>query len=239
MEARCCRIQHMASTPTAAQPLSRRQTAREHVAEYLRREILSGALEPGERLQVDVISSLLKVSHTPTREAFQQLEAGGLLVINAYRGAHVAELSALEYEEIFLMRVGLEGLAARTGAEAIDDAGVELMRTHLAEMRAAAKRGDVDEFLERDRAYHRVHYTASGRVRLWERIIDLRYAAERYTRLGYRLVDVGIPDVLASHTEILDAVSRRDGPVAETLITEDLKRTYDSVTRTLRETTES
>lgn len=211
-----------------------RKTARDLVVDYLRAEILGGRLLPGERIAAADVAAELDVSQTPTREALQQLAGEGLLRIHAYRGARVAELTPEEYEELFVARVGLESLAARLGAEAIGDDGIAQMRSCLAAMGQAAKRHDIDAFLEADRAFHQAHYLASGRERLWERVIELRYAAERYTRIGYGLGDVGMNDVVARHTRLLEAVERRDGRAAGDLIARDLRRTYDTVSRELR-----
>jgi len=200
----------------------------------LRLSILDGSLAPGERLGVTEVAARLGVSQTPAREALQQLAGEGLVRVNAYRGAYVAELSPEEYEELFAARLGLESLAARLGAAAIDDAGLERMRAALAAMAEAADGGDVDAFLEADRAFHREHYLASGRERLWERVISLRYASERYTRIGYALRDVGMADVVARHAKLLRAVERRDGEAAGDLTARDLRRTYDTVARELR-----
>ena len=55
----------------------------DHVAETLREEILSGAIEPGTRLRQDDIAQKLGVSHIPVREAFRQLGSEGLVRIEA------------------------------------------------------------------------------------------------------------------------------------------------------------
>ena len=217
-----------------SQPVTR-LSARDVVVDYVRKGILTGQLAPGQRLAVNEVAGLLGVSHTPTREAFQYLAAEGLIQINAYRGAHVTDLSTEEYEEISLMRMALEALAARTGAELIDDRSVEIAKAHLAAMGKAAKRGDVDQFIQIDREFHRTHYMASGRQRLWERIISLRYMAERYTRLGYRLSSAtSMESAFASHNSILQAVEQRDGEAAERLILADLRVTFDTVSEELR-----
>ena len=211
-----------------------RETARDLVANHVRRAVVSGELAPGAKLYVADFARQLGVSHTPAREAFQLLAAEGLLQISPYRGARVAELSSDEYEEIFLMRVGLEGLAARLGAERIGVERVGAMARLLDEMELAAKHRDVESFLEADREFHRIHYTASGRENLWKRIIGLRLAAERYTRVAYGLPQGGLHDTIASHRDILAAVEQHDGSRAESIIKKDLKRTFVSLQRELK-----
>lgn len=212
----------------------KRQTARHLVADSVRRSIITGDLQPGQRLNVAEFAEEMGVSHTPAREAFQLLAAEGLLELLPYRGAHVAPLSSDEYQEIYLMRVGLEGLAARLGAQGIDDAGIKRMSELFADLERCNREGDVDGFLTADRAFHEVHYRASGRDRLWERVITLRLAAERYTRVAYGLPRGGLADTVKSHRELLRAVRQHDGAKAESIIKRDLKRTYESLARDLK-----
>jgi DNA-binding GntR family transcriptional regulator len=213
-----------------------RRTARDIVADHVRREIIVGNLPPGRKLTVSELALALQVSQTPTREALQLLASEGLVQINAFRGAVVAALSADEYEEIFLMRINLEALAARLGAERITDEGLERLRSRFGALEDAARSGDVDTFIEADRRFHQEHYLASGRVQLCERILNLRSTAERYVRLGYSLPDVGLGDTVASHGRVLRAVERRRGDRAEAEITRDLKRTFKAVhTKLLRD----
>jgi DNA-binding GntR family transcriptional regulator len=213
---------------TLAAPPSR-QTAREVVANYLRSEILQGHLQPGERLAVADLAEHMQVSQTPVREALQQLTADGLVQTSAFRGAHVARLSADEFEETLLMRVPLEGLAAKLGAERIDQAGIDEMERALTAMQEAAGRSDIDDFLQHDREFHRAHFLASGRESLWNRIINMRYTAERYSRLGFQLPGSGMAETVRSHREVLEAVKAHDGARARTVLVDDLNASFQPV----------
>ena len=206
-----------------------RRTARDIVADYLRGEILSGRFPPGQKLNVAEFATLLGVSHTPTREAFQLLASERLVTMSAYRGSTVAELAPDEYEEIFLMRVGLEGLAARLGAERISNEDIERARARVRELAEAAAAGDVGRFLDVDRDFHRIHYLASGRESLWDRILSLRSAAERYTRLGYALPGSDLKETAKRHRVLMRAVEQRDGKAAEREIVSDLNKTFKVV----------
>jgi GntR family transcriptional regulator, rspAB operon transcriptional repressor len=216
-------------------PSHMRQTARELVADFLRTEIITGALPPRAKLNIAEISERLGVSPTPAREAVQLLAAERLVQLDAYRSARVAELSADEYEEICAVRLGLEGLAARLGAEAIDDAGVGQMRDAYERMQSAAAAKDVDAFITADRTFHEIHYTACGRASLWRRIIDLRRAAERYTRAVYALPRVGnMQDTLRTHKDLLEAVAAREPARAQEIIEDDLRATAEALVGQLR-----
>ena len=205
-----------------------RGTAKELVVARLREQIVSGELPPGEHLNLRVLTEQLGVSMTPIREAIEQLIAEGLIRSDRYKGAWVTELSAEEYQEVYLSRIRLEGLAHRLGAEQIDAAGCNELEECLTRMSAASAAGDVDEFIRHDRQYHQVIFEASGRESLRRRIMALRYAAERYTRAVFSLPVGGMVDTINSHHGILAACRKHDGAEAERLITEDMQMTYES-----------
>jgi DNA-binding GntR family transcriptional regulator len=205
-----------------------RPTSRDYVAEELRRGIVRGEFEPGEKLNPMELAEHFGVSQTPAREAIQLLATEGLVRNDSFRGARVADLTAEEYEELYLMRVGLEQLAARLGAEAITDDGIAEMDRLFEEMAAAVKSGDIDLFYERDREFHLAHYGASGRESLVKLIMGLRVSSERYARAAYTLPNVSMKDTLSTHADLLDTVRARDGVRCAEVIEQDLRRTLDT-----------
>ena len=80
-----------------------------------------------------------------------------------------------------------------------------------------------------DRRFHAAHYLASGRVGLWERIIGLRSAAERYIRVGYGIPSVDMSDTVRSHRGLMLAIEQQDGELAKAVISTDLTRTFNAV----------
>jgi DNA-binding GntR family transcriptional regulator len=211
-----------------------RPTARDLVADELRRAIVRGELQAGDKLSPGELAERFAVSQTPAREALQLLASEGLLSNDPFRGVRVAPLSAEEYEELYLMRVGLEGLAARLGSERIGDEDVAELERELDAMGAAAEDDDLDRFYEHDRRFHLIHYGASGRTGLVSRIMSLRTASERYARHAYAgLEHVSMVDTVVSHRAILDAVRARDGDAAERAIRADLDRTLETLAERL------
>jgi DNA-binding GntR family transcriptional regulator len=92
----------------------------DRVVEGLRAGILGGRYVPGQHLIEADLTRDFNVSRGPLREAFRRLSAEGLLQIVPNRGALVRQLSYREIVEIFQIRSGLEPLAARLAALAID-----------------------------------------------------------------------------------------------------------------------
>jgi len=212
--------------------IPKRPTGRELVASHLRPMILRGDIEPGTRLSVPELSERFGVSQTPVREALQLLEGEGLVRIDPYKGGRVTDLNADEYEEIYLMREALERLAARLGTERIDEAGIARMRSRLAAMERAARKGDIDTFIEEDWAFHKEHFGAAGRPSLWDRIMGLRRESERYTRATYRRDPKRMSENVKVHEELIDCIEQRDAEAAENWVSDvlsDVKRTLDEL----------
>ncbi len=220
----------MSAVPVFADdaPLRGRPTARDYVAAQLRQQIVRGDLEPGTRLNPNELADRLGVSQTPAREAIQLLASEGLVRNDSFRGARVSALTVEEYEELYLMRIGLESLAARLGAEKIEEDALAEMSQLLDEMAEAAKAEDIDAFYQRDRRFHLLHYSASGRESLVRRIMALRVSSERYARVAYVMPRVSMKDTLETHHQLLDAVRRRDGARCEEVLKEDLLRTLET-----------
>ncbi|MDP9027898.1 MAG: GntR family transcriptional regulator [Actinomycetota bacterium] len=85
----------------------------------LRERILSGELQPGDRLVAEEVAAELGMSRSPLREAFRSLASEGLVELTHNRGARVSAWSADEVAAQFEVRVLLEGLAVRRAAARI------------------------------------------------------------------------------------------------------------------------
>src|SRR3954470_17412869 len=114
-------------------PLNR-ESVEERVTAALRGLIVSGQLAEGTPLVQRDLAQRLGVSQTPIRIGLSELEREGLVKVGGTGRALVSRLTREDLEEIYAARLGLEGLAARVGAVAVDDAGVAEMRVHLREL---------------------------------------------------------------------------------------------------------
>src|SRR5262245_60985835 len=108
-----------AGTVLVHEPIS---TMQDVIVAKLRSAIMNGELQPGERISERSITEKMGISKTPVREALTHLEAEGWVQIFPYRGAVVAPLSVAELEDIYIIRIEIEGAAARLAAKNIDAA---------------------------------------------------------------------------------------------------------------------
>jgi DNA-binding GntR family transcriptional regulator len=78
------------------------------VYETLKKRIINHILQSGDPLNESTLSKELKISKTPIREAFQQLEKEGFIENIPGRGAFVSRISIQDIREIFEIREILE-----------------------------------------------------------------------------------------------------------------------------------
>ena len=116
---------------------STHRTAQESVATRLRHLILSRELRPGERLVQSKLAEQLGVSRTPIREALHSLESDGLVKLSPHKGASVADLSISDLENIYNIRIAIEGYGAYLAAQSITDEDLERLKALVRRMRKA------------------------------------------------------------------------------------------------------
>ena len=205
------------------------QTRDGYVAERLRRAILRGHFKPGERLDQNEIAELLNVSRSPVREALRTLAAEGLVEVYPHRGAVVAELSPAEFEEISIIRVVLESMAARLAAPHIDDERIALLKDILAELDCTT---DLDRWVELNRRFHNTIYQAVHRPRLLSFIENLRITMTPYIR-QYIASDEHLNAARIGHRRILEACINRDDKLAQEETERHLKDVYEEALKYL------
>ena len=91
-------------------------TLSDEIFHALAKDILSGAAEPGVRLDEPSICRKFNVSRTPIREALRRLSGTGLVEITPRRGVTVARIDAEQLNDMFEALAELEGLCARLSA---------------------------------------------------------------------------------------------------------------------------
>jgi len=203
------------------------------VADRLRRLIVTNRLRPGDPLRLAAIADRLGVSVQPVREAVRLLAAEGLVVVEPHRGAYVARLSIEDVEELYVVRVGLEGLMARVATERLADADVEELRGCFATMRQTEAADDRPGFIAADRAFHQRLYEAGQRPRLLARILDLWDASTRARPILYEAWAT-LEDAVSDHEPLLRAITLRDPQAAEAATRAHLEGAASRVLAALR-----
>ena len=115
------------------------RTKADIVYESLREKILSGELQPGDRVPINHVARALGVSDIPAREGVKRLESDGLLSFTTHKGAVVTRMGQHEVAELFAIRTELEALALRHAASRITADELRQLRSILDEMAEAER----------------------------------------------------------------------------------------------------
>lgn len=193
------------------------------ISDLLRRKILTGEIEPGERINVRALESDLGVSHIPIREAIRRLEAEGLVTRQPNVGAVAAQVSLRELEELYDFRRVIEPAIARRSVPRMTDADVDGVFAALERLEAVeiAPAG-MDEYVKVHQEFH-WRLLAPGASTLIERTLEeLWTMAERYLRLlKGSMVHIADPQ----HEQMADACRARDAEALASVLTDHLELT--------------
>ena len=194
----------------------------------LREGIVSGRLQPNQRLVEIELAEEFGVGRAAVRTALARLEQEGLVEHQRNRGARVRLVEEDEAVEILEARAALEGLAARHAARARDDEDIKAMRAILAEMRELLDRGDLLTASDRNALLHRRILAASGHFTAAQLIDGLN---SQLVRFQYRtiLLPGRREESYAEHEAIVDAIETGDGDAAETAMRRHLSRVAEAL----------
>ncbi|MET7852528.1 GntR family transcriptional regulator [Streptomyces avermitilis] len=216
-----------------------RSTLRQQIADALRDEVLAGRLQPGQEFTVKEIADQYGVSATPVREALVDLSAQGLLDAVQHRGFEVRAYSLADYRGMIeARRLVTDGMFRQlTGGDGRDPSDPRLasdlagVRRRGEEAERAAGAGDLNILIGYDLRFWRELSALFGnpylgdflhrlRVQSWVCAVQhLRRASDLKGRLWSR------------HTDLVDALARRDPAGAQAVVTAYHAHSLDLVER--------
>jgi DNA-binding GntR family transcriptional regulator len=185
----------------------RREQLSDEVAARLRTDIMTGTLRPGTFIRLDETAASLGVSITPVREALRTLRGEGMVQLEPHRGHVVVPLSRGDIADIFWLQATIAKELAATAAERITDAQIEELEWLNDSLAAAIERGDADEIVAAEFAFHRAFNRATGRIKLaWFLLHVARYLPGQI----YAADAAWGAATVAGHRELIGALRRRD-----------------------------
>ena len=123
--------------------------------------ILNGEYKDGESLSELKISNELGVSRTPVREALMQLELEGLVKNIPNKGSVVVGVSEQDIEDIYAIRISIEGLAAKLCTQKITDEELKALEKIADLQEFYLMKNDMEQLLKLDGDFHKIIYDAS------------------------------------------------------------------------------
>ena len=187
------------------------------VYRYLRDGITEGRYQTGDFLIEMKIAEELGVSRTPVREALKQLELEDLVTSHPNRGVVVKGFSTNDFDDVFTIRLLLEGQAAYWAAERITPELLDRLQEIVELMDLYTRKDDSEHLVRLDTSFHEVLYDAC-QSRTLRNILTTMHHNIHMARQSSLTSPVRARESLAEHKEILSALEKRDAAAAKACI---------------------
>jgi DNA-binding GntR family transcriptional regulator len=192
--------------------------------------VLAGRLRPGRAFTVKEIAEQYGVSATPVREALVDLSAQGILEADQHRGFRVPEYSLADYRYMIEARslvtdgmfqalaAGHPAFTAAPAEDARTAAMLATVRRRGEEAQRAATAGDLTVLIGYDLRFWRELGALFGNPYLGDFLHRLRVQAWVCAVQHLRRLPTLRGRLWAGHTELVEALARRDTETARTTV---------------------
>ncbi|WP_462402214.1 GntR family transcriptional regulator [Pseudomonas sp. Marseille-QA0332] len=209
------------------------KTRAQHVADDLRKRILSGEFKGVTQLRQDALARDYDVSRIPVREALLTLEAEGLVEFHPHRGAFTTELSTTTIRELFDLRVLLECRALGEAIPKLTPDELDRAERLLDQYDAALDSGrDIDNWSDLNFAFHTALYGPAQLPETLAMIGQLNTKCDRYIRMQL-LYTQEIQKAEKEHRELLDLARTKDIDTACALLARHIRDACDGIVTVL------
>jgi len=174
----------------------------------LKKLIITGKLQPGEKVIMSKLADQYKISRTPLREALRQLQSEGL-IIQEHSTMRIVEINKNDFLHLYQTRIVLEKEVIKSVVTLIPEEDFPKLEAVLNESRIAIQEGDPFKILELNTQYHELlmYYCPNPRmIQLlnYVRSLLLIYRANINRKAKNNL------EIYEEHKEILEALKARD-----------------------------
>jgi DNA-binding GntR family transcriptional regulator len=184
--------------------------------EMIRARIVNLDLPPGIILDEGHLQANLGLGRTPIREALLRLSLERLVTIVPRRGIFVNDIGIEDLQQIFEVRIVLEGLAARMAAQRGSEAHWKKIDQVLSRLDTNFNNDNTD-LLSIDESCHLILYDAASNEILRDSLTTL-YALSRRLWIFLSVSNEDTCSWLMEHAAILEALRKKDATRAASLI---------------------
>lgn len=181
--------------------------------------LVDGALKPDEKLRIRALAEQLGTSVTPVRDALLKLVQDGALEWRGPKDIRVPRMRVSQFEEIRVIRIKIEGLAASLAAEKSTPGDIQELRSILSKIEVAR---DADDNTLAIRFNHQFH-AKIAKVAGLPLLVDM--IERMWLRMGpviSSIYEVGGQAMIVHYYDLMKALEQRNGPGAAAAIAEDI-----------------
>jgi len=187
------------------------------VRDQLRQEILAGVFANGTRLKIAELAKRYNVSQMPVREALQQLQGEGLVIIEPNKGARVRNVDLAFIGNMYDIFAALEDLLVERATPLLDAQELRAARLIERQYEAASRSGDLAEILRQNQRFHHFLYQRAGNPEAME-IVERHWGLIDCLRRTHGFGAERTGRVIAEHRELLRALEAGDAGAARRVV---------------------
>ncbi len=198
----------------------------EKVYNQIKEMIVYGQLKSGETLTVGEMAEHFRVSKTPVRDAFNALKHDGLLEVLPYKGYLISQVNLKDLDELFTLRVLLEGGAAELAATHASGKSLEKLE-NLVNLNSRGELESETFFMKLNFDFHVAVAEASNNLRLIRLITNV---LDQMQRVLYIDLKVGSTySMNGEHQQLVWLIRDRDAAGAKKLMIEHINSTRNRI----------
>jgi DNA-binding GntR family transcriptional regulator len=211
-------------------------TLKQHAYQVIRKKLELGGISNGHRLSDNALANEIGISRGPVREAISQLASEGFVEYHPRRGAFVKLPDRREMEELYEVRIALEGFAAARAAQlATAEQIAELERLHQRlfdtvqecqqRPRQIADQDLTDRFLAADMQFHLQILHAADNRKLLSMVEDCKIFVHVFAHVPIQHDLRLMASSYQQHALFFEAIRRHDTEMARQCMTDHLSVT--------------
>lgn len=197
--------------------IQRSKSLYEQTYQALRASILSGELEPGERLVETQLADQLQVSRTPIREAMRQLQRDSLVIADMSGGLRVTTISMTDAAHLYDCRIALECLSVQEACRNATPEQVAQLESLVTQAEHLASEPDgmaqSSRMLDLDYKFHRSIAESSGNPWLLT-LLDQVFDKMALMRGQTTRHNPNVLEIRCEHRQIFEAIAQRNEAAA-------------------------
>lgn len=215
--------------------MDKNRSIADKVFDYVEEAILTGEFPKGTIVSELKLCKLLDVSRTPVREALTRLLIEGLIEESG-KGAVVIGISNDDIEDIYEIRMRIEGLATAKCAKNITEEQLNELREVIELQEFYTFKNQPENIKKVDSKFHSLIYSYCQSRSLQKMLEELHRKVQRFKRVSLQNEERA-KSAVAEHRQIFEAIEKHDEKLAEELTVKHIINAKSSITQAVNQNT--
>jgi len=203
-------------------------TATDKAYELITHKILFLELAPGSVINEAELMEELQFGRSPIRHALHRLEQENLVVILPRQGTLVSQISLDDFQEVFELRMDLEGLAAYLAAKRAKPEHLEALDSLLQDAERYVQEGNDKIDIEIDGKFHQIIAEAAANKYLKKTLNELFHHSIRLFNFS-RTRSASIKEEMPDYQAVFECFENKDASGARAWMQEHIRASMERV----------